>query len=103
MAKAAYRRLRVRFFVGGATRPAAQKLKTSFVAFIIAVVDWRLTCPAARPRNEPAAALAPLSHMLMNGFFFSQGLAISMLLGQRSHDAAGDALRYATASSAARR
>ena len=82
---AAYRRLRVRFFAGGVARPAVHASNMSFVAVVIAVAAWRFACPTAWPRMEPAAALAPLSHMLMNGFFFNQGLAISILLGQRSH------------------
>ena len=47
------------------------------VAFAIAVAVCRLACAVAWPRIEPAAEFAPLSHMLMNGFFFSQGLLIS--------------------------
>ena len=34
----------------------------------------------ARPRIEPATALAPLNHMLNNGFFFIQGFANAALL-----------------------
>jgi hypothetical protein len=45
------------------------RLNMSFVALLIAVVDWRLASAAILPRAE----LAPLSHMLMNGFFFNQG------------------------------
>jgi hypothetical protein len=48
----------------------------SLVAFVIAVLDWRLASAAILPRAVLAMELAPLSHMLMNGFFFIQGLDI---------------------------
>ena len=57
----------------------AQKLNTSFVALVIAAAAFRLACAVACPRIEPATEFAPLNHMLMNGFFFSQGLLISVL------------------------
>ena len=49
------------------------RLDMSLVALVIAVVDWRLASAAILPRAEFATELAPLSHMLMNGFFFNQG------------------------------
>jgi hypothetical protein len=49
----------------------------SFVALVIAVAAFRLACAVAWPRIEPATEFAALNHMLMNGFFFSQGLLIS--------------------------
>jgi hypothetical protein len=48
----------------------------SWVAFVIAVADWRLVSAAILPRAELATEFAPLSHMLMNGFFFNQGLTL---------------------------
>ena len=75
-----YRSFRLRLFAGGGARPAVQAPKMSFVALVIAVAVWRFAWLTAWPRIEPAAALNPLSHMLMNGFFFSHGLAISNLL-----------------------
>jgi hypothetical protein len=54
------------------------------VAFImadVASVVWRLASAVARPRAAPAAALAPLSHMLSMGFFFSHGFFIVGSLG----------------------
>jgi hypothetical protein len=36
----------------------------------------RLPSPVARARAEFSTVLAPLSHMLINGFFFSQGFFI---------------------------
>ena len=76
---AAYRRLRARFFAGVVAGPAVHAPTISFVAFVIAVAAWRFACPTAWPRSEPAAALAPLSHMLMNGFFLIQGFFIRYL------------------------
>ena len=39
----------------------------------------RLASAVAWPRKPPATRFAVLSHMLMKGFFFNQGLAISLL------------------------
>jgi hypothetical protein len=72
--KRGYRRLS--FFERAGAAPDIHAPRTSFVALVTAVAAWRLTSPAAWPRIEPAAALAALSHMLMNGFFFNHGLAI---------------------------
>lgn len=41
----------------------------------------RLASAVAWPRKLPATRFAVLSHMLMKGFFFNQGLAISLLAG----------------------
>lgn len=49
-------------------------LRLSLVALVAAALAWRLTCAVAWLRIAPASRLAPLSHMLMKGFFFSQGL-----------------------------
>ena len=43
-------------------------------------LNCRLASAAAWPRTDPATRFAALSHMLMNGFFFSQGLLISILV-----------------------
>jgi hypothetical protein len=56
-----------------------QRLNMSFVALVIAVVDWRLASAAIFPRAELATELAPLIHMLRNGFFFNQGFDIELL------------------------
>jgi hypothetical protein len=45
----------------------------SFVALNVAAVDCRFASAAILPRAELAIELAPLSHMLMSGFFFNQG------------------------------
>src|SRR5205085_11607601 len=52
----------------------------SFVALVIAAVDWRLASAVILPRAVLATRLAPLSHMLMNGFFFNHGFDIRELL-----------------------
>jgi hypothetical protein len=67
----------LRFGFGAANAPA-QALNMSFVALVIAVVDWCLASAAILPRAELATELAPLSHMLMNGFFFNQGLDMAI-------------------------
>ena len=56
-----------------------QRLNMSLVALEIAVVDWRLDSAAILPRAKLATEFAPLSHMLMNGFFFNQGFDIELL------------------------
>lgn len=35
---------------------------------------WRFASAATWERTDPAILFAPLSHMLMKGFFFNQGL-----------------------------
>ena len=57
-----------------------QKLNTSLVALATAVLDWRLASAAILPRAELATELTPLSHMLMNGFFFNHGFDIALSL-----------------------
>jgi len=74
-----YRRLRL-LLAGGGARPAIQAPRMSFVVVVIALAVWRFAWLTAWPRIEPAAELKPLSHMLMNGFFFNHGLVISHLL-----------------------
>lgn len=63
---------------GGATA-ADHSLMLSFVAAVSAAVPCAWICAVAAPRAEPAARLAALSHMLMNGFFFNQGRDMSFL------------------------
>jgi len=47
-------------------------------AAAVATVDaCRFVAAIAWPRAAPSIAFSPLSHMLRNGFFFIQGLAIS--------------------------
>ncbi|OUM02216.1 hypothetical protein [Variovorax sp. JS1663] len=57
---------------------AVHSLIHSELAEDAAEVAARLASAVIRPRAEPAAALAALSHMLMNGFFFNQGLDMSI-------------------------
>ena len=65
----------MRFFL--LVAPAVHGLvEASTIALLvvrIAVVVCRRASRMTRPRTLPATALAPLSHMLKNGFFFSQG------------------------------
>jgi hypothetical protein len=64
----------LRFFdVAGPLDPG-QAANMSLVAFVTAAVVWRFASAAIRPRAVLATEFAPLSHMLMNGFFFNQGL-----------------------------
>jgi len=41
---------------------------------VTAALDWRFTSAVMRMRAVLATEFAPLNHMLMNGFFFNQGL-----------------------------
>jgi hypothetical protein len=52
----------------------AASLRLFVAALAIAALIWRVACALAWPRTEAAIRFAALSHMLMNGFFFSQGL-----------------------------
>lgn len=47
------------------------------MALVAAALIWRLASAVAWPRIVPANRFAPLSHMLMNGFFFNQGFGMS--------------------------
>ena len=55
---------------------SVQMENMSLVALLTTAVDWRFAADAMRPRALLATEFAPLSHMLMNGFFLSQGLDI---------------------------
>ena len=61
------------FRLGGTPSNASTKI---FVACVVAAAAWRLVCETAWLRTVLAAVLNELSHMLMNGFFLSQGLDI---------------------------
>jgi hypothetical protein len=63
----------LRFDFAGLDEPV-QAANMSSVAFVTAVRVWRFASTAIRARAELATELAPLNHMLMNGFFFNQGL-----------------------------
>ena len=67
--------LRVRFFRlrEPLTAPPVQKSTICFVAVRVMALSCRFTSALACPRTEPKRALAPLSHMLKNGFFLIQG------------------------------
>lgn len=62
---------------GGAV---CQSLVFLSIAALAAALNCRLASAAAWPLTEPATRFAALSHMLMNGFFFIQGLLISILV-----------------------
>ncbi|EWS57209.1 hypothetical protein Y695_04898 [Hydrogenophaga sp. T4] len=53
---------------------AFQTFRFSRAASAMAAFTCRFASAVAWPRIEPATLFAVLSHMLMNGFFFSQGL-----------------------------
>lgn len=68
------------------SRPAGQRFCLGLalgaggeIASAITAFTCRLACAVALARKLPATRFAALSHLLMNGFFFSQGLAISLL------------------------
>lgn len=61
-------------------------LLKALVALVTAALVWRLTCAVARARIVPTIRFAPLSHMLINGFFFSQGFDMSYFLYPPSGD-----------------
>jgi hypothetical protein len=65
--------------LGWVPKALAQKFTTSFVACVMAAFDCRFALAATCPRAVLAAEFAALSHMLMNGFFFSQGLDMMLL------------------------
>jgi hypothetical protein len=62
----------LRFDDGGVMTPV-QAPTISLVALEIAAVDWRFASAVILARAVLATEWAPLSHMLRNGFFFSQG------------------------------
>lgn len=59
---------------------ADQSLMLSVLAFATAAFTWRLACAVAWPLSVPVKRFALLSHALMKGFFFNQGLDMSTLL-----------------------
>ena len=82
-------RLRFRFGFAPPVKASVHAENISFVARVIAVLDWRFASAATRPRALLAMVFAPLSHALMNGFFFSQGLAMRCSSRQPSSVRAG--------------
>lgn len=69
-----------RLFLGedGGVRKPLQNLAICLVLLAAMAPAWRRAWALARPRTEPATAFAPLSHMLMSGFFLVQGFFIEM-------------------------
>ena len=69
----------LRLLAFGFEVPSAAPQKSSICCVAVAIASFdpraasRLIAVAAWPRAAPAALWAPLSHMLMNGFFLSQG------------------------------
>jgi hypothetical protein len=63
----------LRFDFAGVDEPV-QAATMSLVAFVTAVLVWRFASTAIRARAVLATEFAPLNHMLINGFFFDQGL-----------------------------
>ena len=51
-----------------------QAVNISFVAFVSAALVWRFASAVIRARAVLTTEFAPVNHMLMNGFFFNQGL-----------------------------
>src|SRR5450755_693882 len=67
-------------FDDGAVVTPVQALTMSLVALEIAAFACRFASAVILPRAALVTELAPLSHMLMNGFFFSHGFDIELLL-----------------------
>ena len=63
---------------------ADQSLLFSSAAAVTAAFNCRLAWAVAWPRKLPAARFAALSHKLMNGFFFNQGLNMALFRIQRA-------------------
>ena len=61
----------LRFAVARLPVPA---VNISFVAFVSAALVWRFASAVIRARAALTTEFAPPNHMLMNGFFFNQGL-----------------------------
>ena len=77
---------RLRTALGGLVSELVQNSVTCCAATVVtaalALLASRFTAALACARALPITLFAPLSHMLMNGFFFSQGLLKSFhLLG----------------------
>ncbi|WP_159462867.1 hypothetical protein [Caballeronia telluris] len=60
---------------------AVQKSAICLFPLLTAVDACRFAAAFACPRAEPATAFAPLSHMLINGFFFVHGFFMTVLAG----------------------
>jgi hypothetical protein len=63
----------LRFTVARLDAPV-QAVNMSFVAFVSAALLCRFVSAVIRTRAVLAMEFAPVNHMLMNGFFFNQGL-----------------------------
>jgi hypothetical protein len=62
---------------------AVQKSAICLLPCLTAVDACRYAAALACPRADPATAFAPLSHMLINGFFFVHGFFMAVLAGWR--------------------
>ena len=67
------------FFVAGGVAASDHGVMFSLTAFVTAASTSRFACAMARPRSDPATRFAVLNQMLMNGFFFKQGLDMDLL------------------------
>ena len=56
--------------------PPVQNRTICFEPSAMMAIAWRFASAVARLRAGPITALAPLSHMLISGFFLSQGFLI---------------------------
>lgn len=74
--------LRFRFGLAGKVSAPAHRSIICLVPSVTIALAWRFDSAVARPRAEPMAAFAPLSHVLMNGFFLVQGFFMALLQGQ---------------------
>ena len=67
--------------------PPVQNRTICFVLSGVVAAVWRFASAVARLRADPITALAPLSHMLISGFFFSQGFLMRSQLKGNSRAA----------------
>jgi len=74
--------LQRRFFLlagFGGVRALVQKSAICLLPLRTAAAVCLLAAALARPRTDPATAFAPLSHMLIKGFFFVHGFFMMSL------------------------
>jgi len=64
--------------------PPVQNRIICFEPSAMMALAWRFASVVARLRADPITAVTPLSHMLISGFFLSQGFLICSQLNGNS-------------------